>query len=53
MGSGFDGWIYWYFFTIAVDYITAHTFELLLNDACLANLSLQPESWTGLYSRLT
>jgi hypothetical protein len=49
MGSGFDDWVYWYFFTIAVDYITAHTFELPLNDVCLTNPSLLPESRTGLY----
>jgi hypothetical protein len=37
MGSGFDEWVYWHFFTITVDYNSSHT-ELLLNDGCLTNL---------------
>jgi hypothetical protein len=30
MGSGFDDWVYWYFFTITVNYNISHI-ELLLN----------------------
>jgi hypothetical protein len=44
MGSGFYDWIFWHFFTITVDYNSAHT-ELLLN-VCLTNLSLLSESRT-------
>jgi hypothetical protein len=35
MGSGFDDWIYWHFFTITVNYNSSHT--ELLNDVCLTN----------------
>jgi hypothetical protein len=45
MGSGFDDWIYWHFFTITADYNSSHT-ELLLNDVCLTNL--YEESLTAL-----
>jgi hypothetical protein len=45
MGSGFDDWVYWHFFTITVSYNSSHL-ELLLNDVCLANLS--EESLTAL-----
>jgi hypothetical protein len=45
MGSGFDDWIYWQFFTITVNYNSSHI-ELLLNDVCLTNLS--EESLTAL-----
>jgi hypothetical protein len=38
MGSGYDDWVYFHFFTIAVDYNSSHI-ELLLNDVCLTNLS--------------
>jgi hypothetical protein len=48
MGSGFDDWVNWHFFTITVDYNSSHT-ELLPNDVCLTKLSLLSESWTGLY----
>jgi hypothetical protein len=37
MGSGYDDWIYWHFFTITFDYNSSHT-ELLLNDVRLTNL---------------
>jgi hypothetical protein len=37
MGSGFDDWVYWHFFTITVDYNSSHT-ELLLNDICPTKL---------------
>jgi hypothetical protein len=30
MGSGFDDWVYWHFFTITVDYNCSYI-ELLLN----------------------
>jgi hypothetical protein len=36
MGSGFDDWVYWHFFTITVNYNSPQT-ELLLNDVCLTN----------------
>jgi hypothetical protein len=36
MGSGFDGWVHWYFFTITVNYNSSHI-ELLLNNVCLTN----------------
>jgi hypothetical protein len=39
MGSGFDDWIYWHFFTITVNYKSSHI-QLLLNNVCLKNLSL-------------
>jgi hypothetical protein len=45
MGSGFDDWIYWRFFTITVDYNSSHN-ELLLNNISLMNLS--EESLTNL-----
>jgi hypothetical protein len=37
MGSEFDGWVYWHFFTIRVDYNSSHI-ELLFNDVCPTNL---------------
>jgi hypothetical protein len=37
MGSGFNDWIYWHFFTITINYNISHI-ELLLNDICLTNL---------------
>jgi hypothetical protein len=49
MGSGLDDWVYWHFFTITVHYNISHI-ELLLNAACLTNLSLLSESRTGLCS---
>jgi hypothetical protein len=42
MGSGFDDWVYWHFFTITVDYNGSHT-ELLLNDVCLTILTLMAD----------
>jgi hypothetical protein len=36
MGSGFDDWVYWHFFTITVNCNSSHI-ELLLNDVCLTN----------------
>jgi hypothetical protein len=39
MGCIFDDWVYWYFFTITVDY-NSSDIELLLNDVCVTNLSL-------------
>jgi hypothetical protein len=36
MGSGFDNWVYWHFFTITVNYKSSHI-ELLLNDVCVTN----------------
>jgi hypothetical protein len=33
MGSGFEVWVYWYFFTITVNYNSSHI-ELLLNNVC-------------------
>jgi hypothetical protein len=40
MGSTFDDWIYWHFFTITVNYeYNSSHIELLLNDVCLTNLS--------------
>jgi hypothetical protein len=47
MGSGFDDWVYWHFFTITVDYDSAHI-ELLLNDVCLANLSEESLTAVGI-----
>jgi hypothetical protein len=38
MGSGFNDWMYWYLFTITVDYNSSQI--QLLNDICLPNLSL-------------
>jgi hypothetical protein len=52
MGSGFDDWVYWHFFTITVNYNSSHI-EFLLNAVwrtTMKNLSLLSESWTGLYS---
>jgi hypothetical protein len=53
MGSRFDDWIYWHFFTITVDYNSSHI-ELLLNvcvtNLSMRNLSLLSESRTGLSS---
>jgi hypothetical protein len=53
MGSGFDDWIYWHFFTITVIYNSSHI-ALSLNDVCLTNLyeeSLATQiSWTELIS---
>jgi hypothetical protein len=46
MGSGFDDWVYWNFFTITVSYNSSHI-ELLLNEVCLTNL--YEESPTDLY----
>jgi hypothetical protein len=37
MGSRFDDWIYWHFFTIIVNYNSSHI-ELLLNGVCLTNV---------------
>jgi hypothetical protein len=37
MGSGFDGWVYWCFFTITLSCNGSHI-ELLLNDVFLTNL---------------
>jgi hypothetical protein len=36
MGSGFDDWVYWHFFTIIVNYNSSHI--ELLNNVCLTNL---------------
>jgi hypothetical protein len=38
MGSGFDDWVDWHFFTITVNYNSSHI-EILLNDVCLTNPS--------------
>jgi hypothetical protein len=38
MGSGFDDWVYWHFFTITVDYNCSHI--ELLNDVCLLSCCL-------------
>jgi hypothetical protein len=40
MGSAFDDWVYWHFFTITVSYNTSH------NDVCLTDL--YEESLTAL-----
>jgi hypothetical protein len=40
MGSGFNNWVYWRFFTITVNYNSSHI-ELILNDICLANALLR------------
>lgn len=37
VGSGVDDWIYWRFFTIAVDYNNSRI-EQLVNCVCLMNL---------------
>jgi hypothetical protein len=37
-GSRFDDWVYWYFFTIAVNYNSSHI-ELLQNNICLCDES--------------
>jgi hypothetical protein len=37
MGSGFDDWVYWHFFTTTVNFNSSHT-ELPMNDDCLMNL---------------
>jgi hypothetical protein len=36
MGSGFDDWVYWNFFTITVNHTSSHN-EFLLNDVSLTN----------------
>jgi hypothetical protein len=46
MGSGFDDWVYWRFFTIAINYNSSHI-EVFLNDVCLTNLSAQPLEFTN------
>jgi hypothetical protein len=46
MGSGFDDWGYWQFFTIKVDYNSSQI-ELLLNVVYPSNL--YEESQTDLY----
>jgi hypothetical protein len=43
MGSRFDDWVYWHFFTITVEYNSSHV-ELFLDGACF--LSLYEESLT-------
>jgi hypothetical protein len=48
MGSGFDDWVYWHFFTITVNDNSSHI-ELLLNDVCPTNLS---EALTALNARI-
>jgi hypothetical protein len=45
MGSGFDDWVYWHFFTIIVNYNSSYI-ELLLKNVCLSNL--YEESLTAL-----
>jgi hypothetical protein len=37
MGSGFYDWVYWHFFTIALNSNSSHI-EILLNDFSLTNL---------------
>jgi hypothetical protein len=49
MGSGFDDWVYWHFFTITVNYNTLHI-ELLQNDVSLTNP--YEESLTVLNARI-
>jgi hypothetical protein len=44
MGSGFDDWIYWHFFTITVSYNSSHI-ELLLSDVCLTNVLWRISDW--------
>jgi hypothetical protein len=52
MGSGFDDWVYWHFFTIAINYYSSQSIltaesslhsasrsTTALNDICLTNLS--------------
>jgi hypothetical protein len=48
MGSGFDDWAYWHFFTTTVDYNRSQI--ELLNDVCLTDLS--EESPTLLKARM-
>jgi hypothetical protein len=59
MGSGFDDWVYWHFFTITVNYNSSHiellnslTDELrLLSDECsMKNVSEEPLINLGLIS---
>jgi hypothetical protein len=52
MGSGFDEWVYWHFFTITVEYNSSHT-ELLLNTVCLTNLYEEFLTNLGLISTAT
>jgi hypothetical protein len=35
MGSGFDDWVYWHFFTITDNYSSSHA-ELLLDNESVA-----------------
>jgi hypothetical protein len=49
VGSGFDDWVYWHFFTITFNYNSSHT-ELILNDECLTNLSEESLTNLGLIS---
>jgi hypothetical protein len=52
MGSEFDDWVYWHFFTITADSNSSHT-ELLLKDVCLTNLSEESLTNLGLTSTFT
>jgi hypothetical protein len=49
MGSGYDDWVYWHFFTITFDYNSSHI-ELLLNDVSLANLYEESQTALSLIS---
>jgi hypothetical protein len=48
MGSGFDDWIYWHFFTITINCNSSHS-QLLLN-VCLTNLSEESQTNISLIS---
>jgi hypothetical protein len=52
MGSGFDDWVYWHFFTIAVNYDSSHM-ELLRNDVCLTNVSEESLGFTNEHPFIT
>jgi hypothetical protein len=52
MGSGFDDWVYWHFFTIAVNCNSSHI-ELLMSDVCLTNLYEESLTNLGLISTST
>jgi hypothetical protein len=44
MGSGFDEWVYWHFFTIPLNYKSSHT--ELLHDVCLTNDVWRISDWS-------
>jgi hypothetical protein len=51
MGSGFDDWVYWHFFTITVNHKSSHI-ELLLNSVSLMNLYEESVINLGLVSTI-